>query len=204
MSWSEKIENLKLFIETKGSLPSWKSNRELKIFINKNTNNQFGKESRKMWNIFTNDEKYVKYFTIDLVKYTENVDKLSEFVLKHGRKPKSKSNIEEFKLLKFWRKFKNRNTYIFYNNGEEVKQLYMNFLKNPEINVYYIRDFEKWNAKFNKLKEYLKNNNNILPKSGKILFWFNYQRRFCYKDNLIYSDIMIRLWREFYENFKSN
>jgi len=208
MNWSNNLEKLKLFIETKNILPMWETNRELKIFIKKNFQNKFGKDIQNLWNIFTNDEKYVHFFTLNIEEYKENINKLTEFVLKNKRKPKFKTaqtNKEEFILLKFWRQFKNRNTYLYHtNNGNDVQELYINFLKNPEINIYYIRDFKLWNSKLEKLKDYLKNNDYELPESGKIINWFKYQKKYCYKDNIIYGDEIINLWNDFLINFYLN
>ena len=197
----DKIEEIKQYIRNNNSLPHRKVNFELKkwmvVAFRKIYNNNQKDDIKNALEELRNSDEFSKYFLVDVQAKREELNRLMTFIDNNNRKPTNKSdNRDELKLCKIWRRFRDSRELFLYTNRIEVDNMFKDFMNNPKYNIYYLRSVEKWLPNLEKLKTYITENKK-LPETGKLKFWYTYQKRRCGKRDLTYIPEIIELWNEF-------
>tara|TARA_B110000238_G_C16005018_1_gene386249 strand:+ start:55 stop:708 length:654 start_codon:yes stop_codon:yes gene_type:complete len=193
--WDLKIQSLKIFMDKNECLPNRKEHSLLFSFLSSTQyNNKVNREHLTEWEHLRKESKYAPYFTMDIEKYQLRLAPLKQFLITHKRKP-DKSRTEK-PLILTWRQLKKRHFYGFYNNAEEIYNLYIEFLNDPRFGHFFGRKTIDWMPKFNALVEYIENNQ-TLPTNRTTMKWYSRQLKECKSSNPLYPTEVSAAWEKF-------
>lgn len=220
-NWLEMLERTKQFIDVNKKRPVHDSKdndeKELGYWTDYQVrihNNKSGimknKKICENWNIFLN--QYNIYFKSDNDKWLRNYNEVEQFINNNNRRPTHHSKDEIEKKYGYWIQtnrdnykdkkgtMKDEYIYNFWTEFIEKYKQYFNFKSNEEI----------WCDTFNKLKEFIDNNNKkpSLLKSDedqwKLKKWISHQEEHYEKRDQNYKDEsrIYNEWKQFIESEK--
>ena len=216
--WIIKLDLLKKFIDENNRRPIKESKNEdeknigvwLGQQLNDYKNKIRGMKNEERYDLWTNFlEDYKEFLISKYEKWMDDLDKLKEFINKNKKTPSQKSDNENEKTLGQWLSQQNNN----YKNkkrsmNDELRyNLWTEFLE--DYKKYLISKDEKWDHKFDELKEFI-NKNNKKPtsdskqKNEKTLGqWLSQQMNYYKnKDWRIKNEERYDLWTNFLEDYK--
>ena len=206
-SWEYNLIECKKFIDKSDRLPSQvgKTNNEKRLarFIS----NQKEKSKivfLKKWNIFINSKKYHKYFETPEEKWLLKIEELKIYINKNKKLPPTKNyKSAEEKSLRNWlgdqNKYYTKNNRMFKN--ENIKKIWDEFKKN--YYEYFLSSEEKWIIKFNKVIDFINNNNKSPSYSSKNIeekilgSWLSKQFKSYEQKTQTFTNIkIVKIWEE--------
>lgn len=211
--WKLKLEKIKKFIDEFKRRPHCKSNNKYERNMGQWISNQQHnfKENHQimkninifnLWNSFINDNKYFKFFETCEKKWNNMLQKVIIYIDINKKLPSTKNNSLEIRQLGQWltdqkKNYKNKKK-IMKNNNTQI--IWENFITNIIYCKYFTTKNEIWFNKFEKLKNYIIENN-IFPqiRSNKILHkWMSHQQYNFNKNIYCMKNKVIRdTWNEF-------
>jgi len=230
--WYENFELLKSYILINNKKPSDSSKNKEQQQLGgwfssqkKNYKKQMGiasdDEIYNTWTTFINDPKYINYFKTDHENWDDNYDELIKFIANNNSLP-SKLHKDEKKLCTWvhiqTQNYKNKKCIM--KNHTYIYNKWTEFINNPKYENYFKNDIENWYLKFNKLKDYI-NENNKTPiqcgGKGKYTYeiqlgaWLGQQKNnYSQKNHSMKNQEIYNSWTEFIndpiyiDSFKTN
>jgi hypothetical protein len=168
LSWDDKLEALKKYVNTNKLRPSSKSldiqikrlgqwymdqkyNYEnniktMKISINRNKWEKFNKE-------------YSKYFMSIIDEWEYNLIEVKLYIDKYDKRPNSESNISDIKYIGQWlcRQCSNYKNNINSMTNDINKKKWLEFITNEKYSKFFINNDDEWNNMLNKIINYMDN-----------------------------------------------
>ena len=218
--WMETLNQVKVFIEKEGKLPTGNSkNKDEKIlgkWIDHNKENYKNQtqgmkdpKRRKIWEEFMN--QYSNLFQSDDEKWIETLNQVKVFIEKEGKLPSSNSKNKDEKIMGYWvetqkQNYKNQKDGMKdpkrKKNWEEFMNQYPNLFQS---------DDEKWMETLNKVKAFIEKegklpNSNSKNKDEKIMgSWIGDQKKNYKKQKYGMKDPKRRkIWEEIMTTHMSN
>jgi len=96
-------------------------------------------EIRKLWELFINDDKYNKYFLSDIENWTNQLDKLKNYIDTHNKRPSQGSKDKEIKILAKWLSQQLNNYKKNINNMKdpEIRKLWNYFINDDKYKSFF-------------------------------------------------------------------
>ena len=167
------------------------------------------KQIYDIWTQFINDPFYDKYFKYhkSINKWLNMFNKVKEYIKNNNKKPSLKDDDKEINKMCRW--IKHQQTH--YNNKKylmsvkEIYDLWNGFINNPFWKQHFNdKNINKWLNMFNKVKEYIKNNNKKPSlkdndnESNKMGRWIEHQQTYYNNKKYLMSVKEIYdLWNSF-------
>jgi superfamily II DNA or RNA helicase len=224
ISWDEKLEWVKRYIDENGKRPSyndddkkiklygiWISNQQSRYI--KNEHNMKIKDIRIKWEIFINDNKYKKYFLSNENLWINTLNIIKKYIDDNNKKPTEYDKNKNIKFLGKWlssqqTSYKNNNN-IMKNN--KIKELWELFLNNQKYKKYFLSNEEYWLNKLNNVIKYIEeykkrpsedDKNKEINHLGK---WLSHQNINYINSEFIFKNKEIKIkWETFINNPKYN
>ena len=216
--WYNNLNKLEKFIKDNNRLPLSNSKIKEEKFIGSwlsDQRNSYKKEIHIMkdleiktnWEEFIN--KYYKLFKSNNEIWYDTLNKLEQFIIIFNKLPSGNSKIKEEKSLISWTRHQKHNYKTETNTmkNEEIKKSWNNF-----INKYYelfMTCDEVWHVNFNKLEQFIKDNNKLPKKNSnideykKLSKWLSHQKTNYKTEKYIMKDDNIRIiWNDFIIKYK--
>ena len=216
--WDINFQKLKEYIGENKKRPIKESlvkyEKFLGMWVTNQLNNYKNKiqsmKSQERYNTMTQFlEEYREYFTCDEEKWDINFQKLKDYIDENKRTPSNHVKNKDEKILAMWLSHHNTN-YKNKQDGMKSQERYntwTQFLE--EYKEYLNSNEEKWNIKFNQLKEYIDKNKKRPPEFSKdndVKFlgrWLQQQiQDYKSKNKGMKSQERYDLWSEFLEEYK--
>jgi len=216
--WNINFQRLKEYINKNKKKPSQSptdnDEKKLAIWLTiQNTKYKIKKDGMKsqerqdVWTQFL--EEYKDYILIDDEKWKIKFNRLKDYIYENKKRPSQHSNDNEEKLLGSW--LSNQNNYYKSKKNRmksrEIYSLWSQFLE--EYKDYILCDEEKWEIKFNQLKDYIDKNKKTPSqhsnnKDEKILgSWITRQTtNYRNKNYNMNSQERYDLWSQILEEYK--
>jgi len=217
--WNTKFEEVKQFMDKYKKRPSSTSKNKDEKFLGswiqtQNTNyKQKGKsmeteERRKIWDEFV--EKYKPYFLSDDEKWNTNFEELKKFMDTEDKRPSDKSKNKDEKTLGGWigcqlKNYKKKGKSM---ETEERRKLWDEFI--VKYKEYLVSDDEKWDTKFEELKQFINNNQKRPSSTSKnkdektLGGWINKQvSNYKKKKDSMKTEERRKIWDEFKSQYSS-
>lgn len=215
-NWYDNLEELKKFINENKKQPSYGSKNKVEKMLGSWLSNQkqnykkntIKDETRiKLWLLFL--EEYKKYLLSFEEKWYNKLVGLKTYIQEYKTLPKSKSKIQEEKILGQWLSQQNK----FYKNKTQSMKLETNynlwtdFLE--EYNEHFTYGITKWYIMFEELKKFI-DENKKLPSHGsaKLLdrtigYWLKTNKtNYASNSGFMKNKDIYKKWTEFLENYK--
>jgi superfamily II DNA/RNA helicase len=191
MSWTERLEQLKLYLKINGKKPSkydndcdikrlqiWQATqkRNYNIDIKKCKQSMKNEIIKKKWEDFINDDSHRHMFLLNKDVWKIKLDQAKSHILANNKKKDAKISMWLNHQKNSYDTYIDKCKYIM--RDEEIKNLWENFVNNDEYAKNILSSDDIWIFKFNQVKEYIKNNHE-LPQynDNKILYrWLNVQK----------------------------
>ena len=126
---------------------------------NKYKHNMKDENIRKLWEEFTNDEKYKEYYPSQYDTFVLNLNKLKSYIDKHNQRPNDRSKDKDVKFIASWINNTKRNYSKKIHNmkDENIYKLWNEFINNARYKEYIQLPtmIEKFVLYLNKLKIYI-------------------------------------------------
>jgi hypothetical protein len=186
--WIFNFNNFRQYVDTYNKLPSisdkflygWMNNQHTH-YKNKNCMMKL-QNLYNIWHKFINDKIYKIYFYTFEEEWLYKLDEIKKYIEEHKKKPSLSSKIINIRQLGIWFNNQTKNykakSCIMKNNN--IYQKWIEFINDIKYNVYLLTNKEIWIINFNKLKEYI-DNNNILPIHSSSLGLWLCQQKIKYK-----------------------
>jgi len=220
--WNTKFEEVKKFMDDNKKRPNKRRSinedeNVLGCWITHQIQNYKKKqrafnteERRKIWEEFV--EKYKEYLVSDDEKWDTKFEELKQFMHKYKKRPSDKSKNKEEKVLGCWirnqlKNYKNKNNSM---ETEEKQKIWEDILKDEKYKDYFIDNDDRWNAKFEELKQFI-NKENKRPssksknKDEKFLgSWIGCQlKNYKKKNRSMKTEERRKIWDEFKSQYSS-
>ena len=208
--WPQRFEELKAFMNKNERRPSKKKdekqlNKWLSHQITNYKNKKMREERYQLWTQFL--EEYKEYVISNDELCLKNFEKLKKFINANNKRPSDKSKNAEEKQLGSWinnqqHNYKNKTDGM----SEERYNLWTQFLE--EYGEHFLTDHEIWFQKFEKLKEFINENNKRPSGESKnaeekqLGIWLSKQLR-NYK-NAEMNEERNNLWTPFLEEYEKH
>ena len=172
ISWDEKLEWVKRYIDENGKLPSnsdnnkkiksyavWLSDQKKKykkkIEIMKNNN------IRKLWEDFINDDKYIKYFLLAEDEWINIFNKITKYIDDNNKRPSAVDKNKIIKSYGIWistqiRNFKNKEKIM---NNKKIYNIWFEFINDSKYKTYFLSYEDDWINTLENIKKYINENN---------------------------------------------
>ena len=201
--WYTKLEQVKNYIDKNNKRPSIDDNdqdiKQICYWIGtqkKNYNIDADKCKDRMkdteiynkWTEFITNNKYKKYFVIDLKElWYEKLEEVKNYIDKYNKRPSKADKDEYIKQIGQWisdqiKKYDiNINKCIQIMKDEEIYNKWTEFINNNKYNKYF--NTKNWYKKLEEVKEYIDKNNKIPLINDKkenfkqISIWINNQKK---------------------------
>jgi superfamily II DNA or RNA helicase len=219
-SWDEKLELVKDYIKEKNKLPL-STNKDNKIkslvywFFRQKQNYEKNKEIMKKeevrikWKEFV--EEYKEYFKLNNYDlWFQNLNKLKNYIKENNKLPLSTNKDKEIKKIERWLSHQQQqykiNDRIMRNEiirieWEKFMEEYRDYFK--------LNNYDLWFQNFNKLKNYIKENNKLPQSRDKnkdikhIGCWlYNQKENFQKNKKSMKNEEIKKEWEKFIEEYK--
>jgi len=167
----------------------------------------------KKWEEFINDEKYKKYIQLPtMVEYfTNNLNKLKEYIDTNKKTPNSSSNDKNNKILNNWT-LTNQHNYLKKQKNmkdNNICKIWENFINDEQYKEYFYSQYDYFIFNLNKVKIYIDTNKMRPPGKStdqtiNILcnFIHRSQRNYFKKQQNMKDDNIFKKWKEFINDDK--
>ena len=169
--WEKKLEKVKKYIDDNKKKPS-KSNKDKEIkslaywITNQQTyykNKSFIMSSEKIYNKYTdfiNDDKYKEYFLDKDIIWSNNLEKLKEYINKNKKRPSFNVKDKEIKSLGIWINYQQKNykKKLFIMLSEKIYEQWNTFINDDKYKEYFLDNDIIWYNNLEKVKDYIHNN----------------------------------------------
>jgi len=218
LSWEEKLDNVKKYIDENDELPSkHNKNKEIKkyglwiLFQKQKYNKQimYNLDRYKLWEDFIN--KYKKHFQSNEENWKINLEIIKKYIDDNDKRPSEVDKNTDVKKLGQWlstQQIQYKNKYAIMSNLH-IQKLWEEFINNVKYKKYFQSNKEDWKDKLSEVKIYLdKNNKNpsIHDKNidiKKLGQWLGTQQKNYKNKEWIMKNVDIqKLWEDFINNVK--
>jgi hypothetical protein len=168
-------------------------------------------EIYKMWNDFTNSDKYKIYFINKNDKWKNTLEEVKNYIIKHKKRPTVKDIEDNGQYLSKWLSHQitnySKKTKSLNDNNNIIE--WENFIKYSDFKKYFIDNKTEWINNFKILKNYI-DVNKIKPKKNNKDEKINYLANWMYsqyknytnKTKIMKDDEIYKIWKYFIENEK--
>jgi len=210
--WEDTFQEVKDYIDQHGKLPPQGSkNKEIRSlgkWISHQKENYKNKthimsnpEIRDQWEEFTTSDNYKKYFMSNEEKWQKNLQKVKDYIDKHGNLPpesgKNKTPLGDW-IHHQKQNYKNK-THIMSN--PEILDQWEEFITSTKYSKNFRSPEEKWQNNLQQVKKYIDEHGNLPSQYGEAKFlgrWICHQKKNYKIKRNIMSNPEIRVqWEEF-------
>ena len=198
----DKDNNIK-FLGMWGSTQKNNYKKEYRIMKNKNI--------KILWEEFTNDNKYKKYFITNEEEWMSNLELYKKYINKNKKRPSEHDKDNNIKFLSMWGRtqIKTYKKEVHIMKNKNIKTLWKEFTNDNKYKKYFISNKEDWNYNFKKMKDYIDENKkrpSTIDKDKEIYslaIWLKNQIVNYKKNDKIMKEPEIRKqWEEFINDDK--
>ena len=220
--WSNKLEELKMYIDENNNRPSQKDKniqiKQLGKWLSTQITSYKKEEHimkelkiRKKWNEFINDNNYKQYFINNEDIWSNKLEELKMYIDENNKRPSEGDKNIQIKQLGLWlsHQITNYKKEEYIMKELEIRKQWEEFINNDKYKKYFINYEDIWSNKLEELKMYIDENNkkpSTRDKDIKIkqLFkWLSHQITSYKKEEYIMKEPEIRKkWNEFINNDK--
>ncbi len=164
-----------------------------------------------LWEEFTNDNKYKKYFITNEEDWMYNLRLYKKYINKNKKIPSENDKNNNIKFLGMWGRTQKKNykKEVYSMKNKNIKILWEKFTNDNKYKKYFISNKEDWNYKLKKIKDYIDENKkrpSTIDKDKEKKYlgrWINNQLRNYKKNDKIMKNPEIRKqWEEFINDDK--
>jgi superfamily II DNA or RNA helicase len=157
--WEENLEKVKEFMDENERRPLQKATDKEEQNIGSWLGNQQQKYKKKIgsmnntkfynkWTEFINNPNYKEYFLSNDEEWSNNLQKLKDYIYKNNSLPKYESENKNESKIARWIGTQNRGKNLYQNEWNK-------FIKDPTYKKYFINDIDNWYVMFDKVKEFI-------------------------------------------------
>ena len=203
--WTNKLEELKQFIDTNNARPHHIKNKELSQWLSTQMQNFKNKgqimkvdEIYSLWNDFINHARYKKYFVSNEEEWTNKLEEVKKFIDTNNARPTDKSN----KIMCQWisTQFNSYKKRISIMKNTEIYLLWNNFINDTRYNKYFLSNEDTWKNKLEEVKQFIDNNNSRPTRKNNtdLRNWISTQlKNYKNKEQIMKNDEIYTLWTKF-------
>ena len=217
VSWFDKLELLKAYLDTNKKRPSQKSKdqkiKTLGLWIQTQTKN-YSKKAYIMsdpiiysaWELFITSPVYSEYFIDNNTAWNNNLSELKTYLDTNKKRPNTRDKDQKIKALGDWvsRQITNYSKKAQIMSDPIIYSAWNEFTSSPQYSEYFIDNNTAWNNSLSELKTYLDTNKKRPSKGDKdpkiktLGQWVQNQTTNYSKKAYIMSDpIIYSAWNDF-------
>jgi hypothetical protein len=215
--WKLNLDRVKKYIDENNKRPStkdknieikkdglWICTQQTKYPIYKEI--MANKDIRQLWEEFTNNSKYNKYFSSIEDEWKLILNKVKEYIDKNKKRPSKEDKNKDIKYIGNWicnqqKNYKNHTGII---KNQDIYKLWQEFINDCKYKKYFLSNEDEWKLNLDIIKKYIIDNNK-LPSTNdknqeieKYGTWVVNQKLNYSKNQYLMLNLEIKkLWEEF-------
>ena len=217
VSWFEKLEMVKRYIDENGKRPSNKSDDKKTKYLGQWISTQFRNYKDKtqimaepsvytIWSQFMNSSNYSEYFWDKNTLWHKNLNDVIDYMNKYKKRPSKKSEDETIKALGIWisNQIINHTEILGCMKNPEIYNTWLEFTNNPIYSEYLSDNKTYWFSNLSAVKKYIDETKkkpmitNDEPNIKRLGIWILTQLKYYESKKYIMSDADVyAAWTDF-------